>query len=210
MKKCLVVLTAVVALVLFAPMANASYIECGEVSSGTATIAQVTITCPSFTLPAGQTLYAIDLQLQNDASGGILGTVSTIEWDWMNLEVAGNTGSSLYTTQEERNQESDTTTSVSFSTCIVQQSFTGSSGCDPSLLTVGENITGAAGGTLLGTTSVKVNAFLVSGPGLQNLGITDAYFYVQYDTTPEPATFGLIGGALLGLGIFGSKKLARR
>jgi hypothetical protein len=64
----------------------------------------------------------------------------------------------------------------------------------------------------------EVNGYSVgtvagAGSALSTAGSLNANAYMIFDEsplTPEPATLTLIGGALLGLGIFGRKKFSRQ
>jgi hypothetical protein len=60
--------------------------------------------------------------------------------------------------------------------------------------------------------NVDVSVSNVAGGGVAGNGNTTANLYVQYEynsAAPEPATLGLMGGALLGFGLF-ARKISRR
>lgn len=198
MKKCLVVLMAVAALMLFAPMASASYIFCqGAGTGGNGVVAltgqPVTLTCPAIVVPLGVTLFQVDLELVDDAQGPA-GIGSTVHWDWNGFIGVPEAGTQTNTEVS--------TNGFTFNPCT----GAGINGtCAPTMLSYAENVVGAAG---FGPVSVVVNAYFEGN--LNAHGGDSAELYIQYDESPEPATFGLIGGALLGLGIFGSKRFARR
>jgi hypothetical protein len=216
MKKCLVVLTAIVALVLFAPMASASfltgYLPCGAVGSiagqstflnTTATTGNVsmsgaiaTITCPDYTAPAGDYISAVDLRFYGDASAPLnSSSVITDTWTYISGPIAFVTSTDSVIASSDH----------AFAACLGNTgAFTGQT-CDIFVDTP-ENVTGA-----FGVEVVSVQAVPTSG-GVAATGNTNANLSIQYEyssNAPEPATLSLMGGALLGLGLFG-KKLFRR
>jgi hypothetical protein len=219
MKKCLTVVLGIVALVLFAPMASAAYITCqstsGSVAGGAGTylIPATQLQCNSITIPTGTTLFQADIRFEQDASGALdTGVPTVIEWDWTLLSVTGGGGS---ISGVQYTQESSDGNSISLGNCtIVSATFANDHGCNPTIINIPLNGTiGIVGGpgVTFGPTDITVSARIISGPGMEPSGaIANAYLKIQYDSTPEPATFGLIGSALLALGVFGSKKLSRR
>jgi hypothetical protein len=67
--------------------------------------------------------------------------------------------------------------------------------------------------TTFGAVVLNVTAAAGTGGGVAaGNGGDSADLYIQYEyssTTPEPATLSLIGGALLGLGVFARKRFSR-
>jgi hypothetical protein len=67
-------------------------------------------------------------------------------------------------------------------------------------------LTGTFNAVSAGVTAAPENIFQL------NVGGDSASMYIQYNYgtgVPEPATMSLIGGALLGLGMFGFKRFSR-
>ena len=59
---------------------------------------------------------------------------------------------------------------------------------------------------------LTVSALAGTGGGVSASGNVNADLFVQYDYSsgvPEPATLGLMGAALLGLGVFARKRFSR-
>ena len=212
MKKCLVVLTGIMALMLLAPMANASYINCQTIGStppGTVALGvtqPVSLSCSIASLatliPTGDYISGVDIQLFNDAQGPA-GVGSELQWNWTNLVVEGTP---IVGTQV--NTETSTA-GATFDACAITTAYVAGDGCGPTQLHYAENL---SSGTF--TASVNVAASVLSGDGGVDTGGNDSVrLKVQFDYSsiaPEPATMSLIGIALLGLGVFGSKKLSRR
>ncbi len=216
MKKCLAVLTGIMALVLFAPMANASFIECGSIGSvvgttgftgGTASLnasvngaGLASLTCSGITVPAGFTLYQVDFLLESDAQHP-QDASSAINYTWN-----ATSGYTMSSPPEVLNLTSQAGTS--FDTCS-GVSGPGIGACPIILSATGLNI---GGGGSYNAVTFTVSAAAVGADGVAPTGSDSATLYVQYDESsgvPEPATLSLIGGALLGLGVFGRKKLFR-
>ena len=204
MKKCLVVLTAMVALVLLAPMANASTL-CGAAGAGgagnVALIGQpVTMSCPTFVVPAGEYLSSIDVTLVDDAQGPA-GAGSYVSWVW--------TAVSGFPTAVNGTTQTNTETSTSgftFNSCTgVGISTT----CGPTDLIFSESL---GSGNTFNAVVMTVSALPSTPPELLSNGGDSAEMYITptfSSNAPEPVTLSLMGGALLGLALFG-KKLSRR
>jgi hypothetical protein len=200
MKKCLVVLAAIMALVLLVPMASASTL-CGQVGAATPglpalTGQPVTMTCSSIVVPTNQTLTSIDVILVDDAQGP-LNNGSSVNWVWTVVSgVPGGTQTNVETS----------TNGYSFNNC----SGSGiNNTCGPSDLNYSESVTA---GNTFNAVSFLVSAYPSSPLELVSNGGDSAEMYVQYNYTsgvPEPATLGLMGVALLGLGVFARKRSTR-
>ena len=210
MKKCLVVLTGITALMLlFVPAASASYILCGAATSGgdgaTALGATqpVTFTCPSIAIPTGSWLTGFTIELVDDAQGPIGAGVS-VNWTW-NGFTGIPTGSLL---GAQINSEQANSSGTSFNGCTVTLAAQASDGCNPTVLSFTEpNLTGTFNAVSAGVTAAPENIFQLNVCG------DSASMYIQYNYgtgVPEPATMSLIGGALLGLGMFGFKRFSRQ
>jgi hypothetical protein len=214
MKKLVLVLTGIMALVFFVSTASATpiWVACGGVGSFTGTTTfnggvtsgasvlsggTATITCASTTVPVGDVLTGIDLYLKNDGSAPS-STTSGVNFSW-------NSASGVSFGTEMIGIAS--TDGINFNEC------TGNSGpfvgtC-PAILSFSESI--AAGGSSPVIT-VTVSDAAVNG-GVSSVGNANANLYINFDESsaaPEPATFGLIGGALLGLGLLGRKRFLSR
>ena len=208
MKKCLVVLTGIMALMLFVPAASASYILCGAATSGgngnTGLQSQpVTFTCPGITIAANTFLTSVNLQLVDDAQGPS-GPNVAVNWTWSAftgvpaLQLLGN----------QVNTEQANAGGTSFNPCYVTSAAQTGDTCGPTTLTFSEPSIASSFNAVSVTVSAAPEGVFQAG-----VGGDSASLWIQYNYSsglPEPATFGLLGGALLGLGIFGSKKFSRR
>ena len=218
MKKCLVVLTGITTLLLFASTASASYILCGQVGSavgnstfvgGTATAgaggtaslvgATATLGCNAITVPLGSTLTEVQYELYTDAGGPGGNTAASINFTW-----TAGTGISFSP------PEVLTLTSlggVSFDQCSAVSGPV--AGSCPIFYNVSPGIVGV--GTY-GPVTLTVSALAGGGGGVSASGNVNADLFVSYTESsgiPEPATFSLLGGALLGLGVFARKRFSR-
>jgi hypothetical protein len=202
MKKCLVVLTGIMLLLLFVPTASASYILCqGVGTAGDGSVAltnqPVTLTCSSYTVPEGYTLTGVEIKLVDDAQGpGAAG--STVYFSWSSF-----TGVTQSGTQKNAESSTDGTT---FNSCT----GSGISSSCPTTLSYTESV---ASGDTFNAVSVTVSASGAAGT-YNSHGGASAELYIQYDLTPngtipEPTTLSLIGGALMGLGVFARKRFSR-
>jgi hypothetical protein len=219
MKKCLVVLTGIMLLALFVPTASAAYILCGQVgsavgtstfiggtatagASGTATVngaGLATLGCNAITVPLGSTLTTASYELYTDAGGPGGNTAASINFTW-----TAGTGISFSP------PEVLTLTSlggVSFDQCSAVSGPV--AGSCPIFYNVSPGIVGV--GTY-GPVTLTVSALAGSGGGVSASGNVNADLFVSYTESsgiPEPATFSLLGGALLGLGVFARKRFSR-
>lgn len=214
MKKCLMVLTAVMLVALFVPTASAAYIICGGVGSpsgstvfgagstltGNATLlaGTATLTCTGITVPVNTTLTGIDLYLKDDAQAPS-GLGSGVNFTW--LATSGVTF--VPATEMVGIASSD---GINFDECTgISGPYVGN--C-PAILHFAENV---AAGSSFNNVVITVSAAAVSG-GVSSVGSDSANLYIQFDEssgTPEPATLVLIGGGLLGLGVFARKRFSR-
>jgi hypothetical protein len=103
----------------------------------------------------------------------------------------------------------NSTTGVSFDQCSAASGPYYPASCPVYV----DEFPGVVGVGSFGPVSFTVSAAAGAGGGVSPSGNDNAYLFVTYDYTsgaPEPTTLVLMGGALLGLGVFGSKKLSRR
>ena len=213
MKKCLVVLTGIMLLALLASASSLTgYMTCGAVGSiaglstflGTTAITPVVsmsgavanITCPDYTAPAGSYISAVDLRFYGDASAPLnASSVITDTWNYVSGPIAFVTSTDSVIASSDH----------AFAACLgITGAFTGQT-CDIFVDTP-EHVTGAFGVEVL-----SVQALPTAG-GVAPTGNTNANLAIQFEYTsnaPEPATLSLIGGALLGLGVFARKRFSR-
>jgi hypothetical protein len=194
------VFLGVIALTLFASTANASFIECqtiGSPSGGVGFTGQpVTLTCPAFVVPSGNTLTGVDIELVNDAQGPAdIG--ATVTWVWNTFVGVPQSG-----TQTNMQSSPD---GVTFGSCSAQAGSIVNT-C-PSIL--GTYVANVIAGNTFNAVSVNVTASS-GGGGLDTAGSDSARLFIQYDLTPtgvpEPVTLSLVGGGLLAVGLLARKR----
>jgi hypothetical protein len=198
MKKCLVVLTGILALVFLVPTASASFIQCANIGGGIGGSSfSGPLTCPAYTgVPAGYHLTGVDLNLYTDAQAPQAAS-SIIQWTFSNFVGVTQSGSEII--QRAANGLSD------YGTCTVIAGSINAT-CGPTLLSY------SASGTTFNAVTVNVLAGVFSGGGVDTAGSISARLQIQYDIasdTPEPTSIALIGGGLLSLGLLGRKRFSR-
>jgi hypothetical protein len=190
-------------LTLFASTASASFVQCQTVGTPSGSVAltgqPITLTCPAFVVPSGNTLTGVDLELVNDAQGPA-SVGSTIQWTWNTFVGVPQSGSQV-------NQETSTD-GATFGPCSATATNIVST-CPSFLGTYAETVT--AGNTF---NAVSVNAAAIATVGGLSSGGSDSVrLFIQYDLTPtgvpEPVTLSLAGGGLLGMGLMMRKRSRR-
>jgi hypothetical protein len=137
----------------------------------------------------------IDLYLKDDAQAP-LGLGSGVLDTWASTTVGVAFTQSIVTASSD---------GINFNECSATAGMQTSGVCPIILSFLESNLTS------FGALTVTVSATPDPG-GVSAVGSDSANLYVQYEyapIAPEPATLSLMGGALLGLGLFG-KKLFRR
>jgi hypothetical protein len=186
-------------LALFVPTASAAFIQC-QTLPVTLGAAPITLTCGAITVPTGSWLSGVDLELIDDAQGPAAAG-ATVTWTWNTFVIPGATQTGSQVNMETAPDF------ATFSGCVAQAGSIVAT-CPSILGTYAEHV---LAGNSFGPVTVNVAALGGNG-GLDVAGSASARLFIQYDyssNAPEPATMGLMGGALLGLALFG-KKLSRR
>jgi hypothetical protein len=210
MKKYFGLLAGGLAMIAFQSTASAAFIECGGVGSGSgntvfgsgSTVGSVTvnsgtatITCPSFTLPALNSLVSVDLNLNDDAQSPA-GTNSAVQWTWT------QTPATLVGVTASGATEISNAAGSTFQACA---STGGNLPVCDATATFADPV--AAGGTVASIV-FTVSAAAING-GVSSIGSDSASLYIQFDEAapaPEPATLTLVGGSLIGLGLIARKR----
>jgi hypothetical protein len=208
MKKTLILLLA--SLVLCGTASAVSIVvDCGGVAStlGTATIASTPIICNNATqiaatgVTAGYYISGVELLFQDSYTNGapLSGNSFTFTWSGVPATLNNGNGGLVETVSGGASPNS----------WLPNTAYQGQ--------TVNNGIW-LVGTTTTNVSSYEVNNYFVgtvagAGSALSTAGSLNADAYMIFDEsplTPEPATLTLIGGALLGLGIFGRKKFSRQ
>lgn len=183
-----------------AASASTIQLDCGGVSSGAgnATLVATNIYCvtTSLVIPSGYHITEIDLLYQDDYSSGAFGS-NSFPFTWTNVPADFNASSTLAETV------SGGTGSNTYSP---YGAYLGNAG----VWLVGSDTSNFSPYLNQGSPGVLVGTVASSGGGSLSSGGTltaDAFLLIQdAPDAPEPATFSLIGGALLGLGMMLRRK----
>jgi|SRR6185437_9285927 len=194
----------------------------GNATGSTPSFSAVSAVCGNFAsvnggtqLGAGFTLLDAFVVFQNDYSLGAGGGASAT-FTWTNIN-ANLTPPTTYTDTVTGGFNSTTYTPSGSS---VYDPLSGNGTCATTPGTFGASIPNPTGGcannptAFLGAASTFIAANVSgTGSGLQSNGGIGVAAYVFYDYqtpstgTPEPATLGLCGAALIGLGVIGRKRI---
>jgi hypothetical protein len=189
---------------------NSTFVGATDVNgAGTASVdgsGNATLTCTGLgNVPAGMVLSSINIGDRDDAQGPTDGS-SGINWTWtMN---GGPAVTSTVVTTVNNEVANDPS---AFGNCSTTTAGSPAIGCDTQIAPNLFNLLSPLGpGSAIPNLSFLVTSAAVNGDGVFVTGTTSADLYIQLNftpntATPEPTTFGLVGGALLGLGLLRKK-----
>jgi hypothetical protein len=211
MKKTLILLLA--SLVLCGTASAVSImVDCGGNVSpkSTNTLSATPITCNNAAqllltpVTAGYYISAVELLFQDSYSNGAPLNTNSFQFTWSAVPGAFNNENGGLV--ETVSGGADPTSWLPNTAYGGQSSFNG-------IWLVGVDTTPADFASIEASSAYNVGTVTGTGSLLSTAGTLNADAYMIFDEspiTPEPATLTLIGGALLGLGIFGRKKFSRQ
>lgn len=168
-------------------------------------------TCPSFTIPVGDTLTSVEIVMNGDYQLALSGG-NTLVWTYT-MNGAGNSATLNPQPSTQENVEGNSGVSSAYV-------WSNPAGCsspdnvfplaDGSDCTTGEGINS---GTLFQAFNVTISGAWAGGSagistsGSEGAQVVEAiYTYVPTGTVPEPATLLMIGGGLIGLAVYSRRK----
>jgi hypothetical protein len=166
--------------------------------------ATATLTCTGLgVVPVNEVLSSITIGVDDDAQSSTDAN-SAVTWTWTQTGGPVVTGAVASTVNFE-----NSTGNNGFNSCVTSTAGSPAVGCDD-FNTFGLVTPQTAGSSIANLVFTVVSA-AVNGDGVSPIGSSSAGLFIGLNftpannPTPEPTTFALVGGALLGLGLLRKK-----
>lgn len=180
----------------------------GAIGTATTSGGSGIITCNAYTVPAGETLTQIVIEVTDDAQQPASAT-SEVSWTW-----SYTSGAALTPVPSGAFDEAAQNGGASFGNCATF-SGTPTLACDSTAtFNLVSNVTGN-NSNQFGPFTLSVTPTSVGGDNGVGLTGSDSaqvfveFLYVPTSTLPEPASLVLVGSGLIGLGVFARRKRQR-
>ena len=196
---------------------NATVVSCTQSGGGNpatfttggsqAVLSDSIFTCPAFTIPAGDTLTSVSLQISNSFSQATVGQTNTIDFTYT---ISGFDAVTALTTSSSSNAGSGDMGGATDFGGIVSQAPGGATGCtnggSPLLTDCSEITPVTTSFTVTGSSSWQTAGPSLTSGGSDGFNVTEIYTYSAPSTVPEPASLMMIGGGLVGLAMLVRKR----